>query len=162
MALVNNLSTGLFPTLATTIACPHTDREPLMSPCLELVRQLLSPQIRRLLRASSGSSLWRYREGDGDGTSRRSIYTDSRDIVAHRREVNLLRVEVEYRWAKCFSEAWSLMACYPYKVTLVDSLDELIICCYFCASFLMWSPCGTFLSAFVGILETALNHFLDS
>ncbi|VDK34052.1 unnamed protein product [Taenia asiatica] len=96
VTLVDNLSTGLFPTLATTIACPHTHPEPLMSPCLELVRQLLSPRIRRLLRGSSDSSLW-CRGSEGDGASRRSIYTDFRDVVAHRHEANLLRVEVEYR-----------------------------------------------------------------
>ncbi|CDS41244.1 midasin [Echinococcus multilocularis] len=99
VTLVDNLSTGLFPTLATTTCavCPHTHREPPMSPCLELARWLISPQIRRLLRASLGPSLWKYREIDRDGASRRSIYTDSRDVVAHRRKVTLLHAEFEYR-----------------------------------------------------------------
>ncbi|KAL5111458.1 Midasin [Taenia crassiceps] len=97
VTLVDSLSTGLFPTLATTTTRLHAHREPLMSPCLELVRQLLSPKIRRLLRASSDSSLWRYHGVDEDGASRRSIYADFRDSVAHRREATLLRAEVEYR-----------------------------------------------------------------
>ncbi|VDM22958.1 unnamed protein product [Hydatigera taeniaeformis] len=69
-----------------------------MSPTLELVRHLLSPRIRRIVRDPSGFLSWRYGENDENSTSRRSIYADSRDFMAHRREVFLKRVEVEHQF----------------------------------------------------------------
>ncbi|VUZ42068.1 unnamed protein product, partial [Hymenolepis diminuta] len=91
VSLVDSLSTGIFPTLATNTAAPIKGLP--LTPCLQLIRHLVSPQIRGLFR----ESIWKGCESDIDVLSGRSIYIDARDFMAHRREVSLLRLAAEYR-----------------------------------------------------------------
>uniref|UniRef100_A0A0R3T203 Midasin n=1 Tax=Rodentolepis nana TaxID=102285 RepID=A0A0R3T203_RODNA len=91
VSLVECLSTGMFPTLATNTTTSAKGLP--LTPCLQLIRHLVSPQIRGLLRGS----IWKDRESDSGVLSGRSIYIDARDVLAHRREVSLLKLETEYR-----------------------------------------------------------------
>nr|CDS31811.2 midasin [Hymenolepis microstoma] len=91
VSLVESLSTGMFPTLATNTTASAKGLP--LTPCLQLIRHLVSPQIRGLLHRS----IWKDRESDIGVLSGRSIYIDTRDVLAHRREVSILKLETEYR-----------------------------------------------------------------
>ena len=92
---MDNLSVGLFPTLATTFTS-NPYRELPISPYLELARRLVSPQIRSLFNAST-LSLWKGSEDDTDSSSGRSIYIGAEDVKLQTREVVILRLEAQYK-----------------------------------------------------------------
>uniref|UniRef100_A0A5K3FIW9 VWFA domain-containing protein n=1 Tax=Mesocestoides corti TaxID=53468 RepID=A0A5K3FIW9_MESCO len=87
--LVEALSSGLFPFLATR----QPPSRPALSPCLQLVRQLVSPKVRAALRSAwSGSAA-----STKPSATPQSIFTDSRDVDARLRQNALLQVEAEHR-----------------------------------------------------------------